>query len=633
MTTTDPSTPGVLQPDDPNYRQFMAASQFEPEPIARQFAGMLVATCPREVRHDPVTCADHLQGVMAAHGITDLMDRGRRLAAPHLAAADEALDQLTAANLRLESAADRRRNLPDEVVDAPPIRAGRAAIRRQLAQNQHVAAQRELAGDLEHRQTGSPGRTGWVVAGIVAVIETVVTLRIFNVDLTDLTWTAVPWLALSGGLVLFNHQVAGYLGEKRRAARETRDAAIRLNTNGFHGFHELPGTARHIGQDAVGPGGVAGLAPSAAQVRHTRRAQWLALAIYGVPLGLLLAGIYLRMLSSTGRLMDLGAFGYVFPLIAAAVLASLLWALIVEPHSRGNALGDHLQSQQAVDIDTVERDEELLDQGRAAAAEARTQAADGRAALMSAEQEIAETAELAHRGLQIAHAALGIATIGHVRAENMIAQPFPHRDRIGRAIAAEELRTDSAAEALNGCAFPSIDTAESPHAVYATPPIVVPDLAFVNPGTLAPYAESTLALNPADDGVGDETRRGSRAAVVAGALAVLVLVAAATWYFFLKPTNDAAAVTTESRIAATDLTQGVDYDFITKAADGSPARWDCATTITVRRAGPAPAGADTALAEAVDASRSASNLPQPGTPLAWGSGDRYALAAVGCPAG
>ena len=246
MTTTDPSTPGVLprgRPELPPVHGRQPVRARPDRPAVRGHAGRPPAR--REVRHDPVACADHLQGVMAAHGITDLVDRGRRLAAPHLAAADEALDQLTAANLRLEAAADRRRNLPDEVVDAPPIRAGRAAIRRQLAQNQHVAAQRELAGDLEHRQTGSPGWTGWVVAGIVAVIETVVTLRIFNVDLTDLTWTAVPWLALSGGLVLFNHQVAGYLGEKRRAARETRDAAIRLNTNGFHGFHEHPGTARH----------------------------------------------------------------------------------------------------------------------------------------------------------------------------------------------------------------------------------------------------------------------------------------------------------------------------------------------------------------------------------------------------
>ena len=95
-------------------------------------------------------------------------------------------------------------------------------------------------------------------------------------------------------------------------------------------------------------------------------------------------------------------------------------------------------------------------------------------------------------------------------------------------------------------------------------------------------------------------------AVVAGALAVLVL--AATWYLFLKPTEHATGATIESPLAA-ETTQGVDYDFITKAADGSPARWDCTMTITVRRAGPDPAGADTAFAEAVDALRATSNLP------------------------
>ena len=184
MTTTDARAPGVLHADDPNYRQFLAASQFEPNDIARQFAGMLVASCPRDVRHDPTACADHLQGVMAAHGITELVTKGQALAEPHLADADEALDDLMAANVALESVAGQRRTLPDEVVDAQPNRAGRGAIRRQLAQNQHIAAQRELVGDFEHRRPGSPGWIGWVVASIVAVIETVVTLRIFNVDLT-----------------------------------------------------------------------------------------------------------------------------------------------------------------------------------------------------------------------------------------------------------------------------------------------------------------------------------------------------------------------------------------------------------------------------------------------------------------
>ena len=87
MTPTAPSTPGVLTADRPNNGQIPATGQFVPEPIALQRAGV-AATCPRQVRHDPAACADHPQGVMAAHGITNLVDRDRRLAGPRLAVAD-----------------------------------------------------------------------------------------------------------------------------------------------------------------------------------------------------------------------------------------------------------------------------------------------------------------------------------------------------------------------------------------------------------------------------------------------------------------------------------------------------------------------------------------------------------------
>jgi hypothetical protein len=87
LTPTDPSTLGVLKANNPTNRQVTPASQLEPQPVAGQLAGM-VATCPRQMRHDPVGCADHPQDVMAAHGITDLLDRARRLAGPHLAVAD-----------------------------------------------------------------------------------------------------------------------------------------------------------------------------------------------------------------------------------------------------------------------------------------------------------------------------------------------------------------------------------------------------------------------------------------------------------------------------------------------------------------------------------------------------------------
>ena len=50
--------------------------------------------------------------------------------------------------------------------------------------------------------------------------------------------------------------------------------------------------------------------------------------------------------------------------------------------------------------------------------------------------------------------------------------------------------------------------------------------------------------------------------------------------------------------------------------DGALVRWDCSTPITVRLAGPAPAGAQRAVEEAVRALRGATNLPmQMGAPL------------------
>ena len=46
-----------------------------------------------------------------------------------------------------------------------------------------------------------------------------------------------------------------------------------------------------------------------------------------------------------------------------------------------------------------------------------------------------------------------------------------------------------------------------------------------------------------------------------------------------------------------------------RTASGALARWSCAAPITVRLAGPAPAGAATTLADTVSALRSASHLP------------------------
>ena len=380
---------------------------------------------------------------------------------------------------------------------------------------------------------------------------------------------------------------------------------------------------------------VAGLAPSAERVRRAKRARSLAMAIYGIPLVLLMIGMYLRLFSASERL-GLGLFDYVYPLIVVAVLAALLWALVVEPYSRGNALGDHLRSQEAVDRDTTERDEELLIAGREAAQEARQRADEGLAALMSADQEIADMATVGHRALQIAHSALGVATVGAIRPENMIAQPFPHRDRIEIGINTELDRTARGLSALEACELSPLDPLDSPHLVYETPPTVVPDLGFVAPGTMAPYADSTLGFDESPVEPDDSPSRGRRIAVAA-AIAALVVGGAAFWYFTHTPAEAVAgtaataapSVSSEPTIppvlpaaagqpesspreafpVPAGLAEGQDFSFGSTTANGSPAHWSCTTPITVRLAGDAPAGADQALAEAVEAVRGASDLP------------------------
>ena len=467
-----------------------------------------------------------------------------------------------------------------------------------------------------------------------------VTLSIFNVDLTHFYLLSfLPWLALTLGLVFFNHQVAAYLGEKRRIAREVLDAATRLNTSALHRIHRETGGARMtslVADNHDQAARVAGLAPSAERVRRARRARSLALAIYGIPLVLLMIGMYLRLFSASTRL-GLGLFDYVYPLIVVSVLAALLWALVVEPYSRGNALGDHLRSQEAVDRDTTERGAELLKAGREAAQEARQRADEGRAALMSADQEIADMATIGYRGLQIAHSALGVATIGVIRTENMMAQPFPHRDRIETGINTELDRTARGLSALEACELSPLDPLDSPHLVYETPPTVVPDLGFVIPGTMAPYADSTLGFDESPSAPGDSPSRGRRIAVAA-TIAALLVGGAAFWYFTHTPAEAAAgtvaaaapSVSSEPTTPAVPLpetagqpesspreafpvpaglAEGQDFSFGQATADGSPVHWNCTTPITVRLAGDAPAGSERALAEAIEAVRSASDLP------------------------
>ena len=383
------------------------------------------------------------------------------------------------------------------------------------------------------------------------------------------------------------------------------------------------------------PGQVAGLAPSEAEVRRGRHGRITAFVIYGIPLILLMVGMYVRLFTSADRL-GLGMFTYVFPLIVVAVLAALLWALVVEPYSRGNALGVHLNGQEDVDQETVEMDREILERGRTAAVDARRNADLARSALVSADGDVEQMKELGHRGLQIAHAALGVPEVGTVREVNLRAETFPHRDRIAATVSAESARTSVAAAELETYNLPPLVAIDSPHLVYEVPADREPDLGFVVPTSIASYPESTL-LDP--EAAGREPVEGKPrrwVAVAVGAALVLAAAVGGVWWGSYQAaaspsagatdtTNNATSTRTAASTASTTrtgtiktsgLVVGRDYSLAATAASGKPVRWACASPITVRLAGSFPAGAEKSLRGAVDSLKKVTGLPLAvGSPL------------------
>jgi hypothetical protein len=419
-----------------------------------------------------------------------MVAHGEKLAEEHLKIAEQAKDQLAAANDRLEEVGRKRKKLGDEPVEGPTGRITRRQNRIQLGQNQQIESQRELAGHLEHRHAPGAGWLGHAVALVIAAIETAVTVRIFNVDLFHFTLLVfLPWLALTVALWIFNDHVTAYLGRRRRDARETREAATRLNTLALSQAHFPSGEPPPWGQ-------AAGLAPSAAQVKAADRSRNVALSVWGIPLVCLLVGMYWRLASSASPLA-LGTFTWIFPAAVVAVMAALLWALVVEPNSLGNTLGDHLRAGRTIDAESTGKDEILIAEGRHAYIEGREYADVAHVALLEADEQITEALKVTHRGLQIAHTTLGLADVGEIRGTNLLSPSMPHRGRIHGNVVTELERQETLAKdlELDPDVLGVLDPLGSPHAIYAAPPKMPPEREFVDPAAMPAYPESTLSIN------------------------------------------------------------------------------------------------------------------------------------------
>src|SRR4051794_5205882 len=146
-------------------------------------------------------------------------------------------------------------------------------------------------------------------------------------------------------------------------------------------------------------------------------------------------------------------------------------------------------------------------------------------------------ADLGHRGLQIAQAALGVPSVTAIRPENLNTPTFLQRDRIAGAVGTELARTERDAVDLERSSLPALEQLDSPHLVYAVPPAVEPHLGFVVPTSIASYPESTLALTEADDAAPARRRPGWKS-VTTGVVLVALAVAGGALYRKTSATAD-----------------------------------------------------------------------------------------------
>jgi len=120
---------------------------------------------------------------------------------------------------------------------------------------------------------------------------------------------------------------------------------------------------------------------------------------------------------------------WVLPAAIAAVIVALLWALIVGPNSRGNALGDELRASTAIDEKVVEDNNRLVTLGKQASEHGEHCTDTVHAELIEAAEHITDDLETGHRSLQVA-SVLGVTDVPAIRPDNLVKPTMPHIDRI-----------------------------------------------------------------------------------------------------------------------------------------------------------------------------------------------------------
>ncbi|MEU2033258.1 hypothetical protein [Nocardia amamiensis] len=479
--------------DHPLFPRWLSASQLEPDERARQLSAVLVRTCPPGNFGKPGECSEHLQGMGAAHTVQAVVAQAMdERVKPHINRADAVADRFMASNDLLEQKKKQRGELADEAVDWISGRISRAQNRDRIGLYQELAAQREVGGKYEHLHAPGAGWKGHAVAAIVAVLEIVVTLRIFNVDLTHLHPASFfPWLAATALLALFNTCVAAYLGSCRRSARESVDAAFELHGREAAQAHRsaIADDNGHHGRFYAGS--PAGLAPRTQEVREIAFRRSVAFTLFFVPLAILLMAMYWRLGKMTVPL-DLGIFGWLVPAVIVGIVGALQWTLVVEPNSRGNILGDYLREAKRIDDESVTKDRQLLSDAQQAAQAGPKYVETVKGVLLEAEEEVAAALDVVHRGFQIAYVTLGVDTMGNVRPENLVRPSERQLERIRSRVQEQVDRLVALADDLDRPALPPLKEPSTAMGIFALPRHAHADPLWVPDSAVPSYPPSTL---------------------------------------------------------------------------------------------------------------------------------------------
>jgi hypothetical protein len=206
-----------------------------------------------------------------------------------------------------------------------------------------------------------------------------------------------------------------------------------------------------------------------------------------------------------------------------------MWVLIVEPNSRGNAVGDELRASQAIDAQVVADDEALLTRGQQVKEHGELCAEVAAAELLEATEQVTDAVEVSHRAVQIAASALGVRDIPSIRWENLMKPTMPHIDRIREKVRLELATQQQLATQLGILHLPALEALPSPHAPLVTPAGLMPSTEYIDPRGMPNFAGSTLMTPDIAESSDESTSRRSRLLTMSLALAAAAATAIMAW--------------------------------------------------------------------------------------------------------